>query len=77
VNAALRTDGALRTWDCRRLVLMCPACGADCLLPLSCPEYRPDAGAEVVFRRPMATCSRCGQLVVANVIARQRLPKSL
>lgn len=43
---------------------------------LSCPEYWPDAGTEVVFRRPMARCSRCSQIVVANVIARQRLPKS-
>src|ERR1035438_5723189 len=40
-NAALRTDGAWHVWDGRGLVLVCPACGADCLS--ICPGYQVDA----------------------------------
>jgi hypothetical protein len=76
-NAALLTDERCGAWHCRRLVLVCPHCAADCLVALTFPVYQRDAGPEVIFRRPMARCARCNRFVVANVIARQRMPKSI
>jgi DNA-directed RNA polymerase subunit RPC12/RpoP len=57
-------------------VIVCPACGADRLIPLTFPIYRRQAGPEVVLRRPLAKCSSCGERMFAEVIARQRIPKS-
>jgi hypothetical protein len=57
------------------IVLVCPACGADSLIPLTFPIYQQEAGTEVVFVRPMAKCSGCGQRIFAKIIARQRLSK--
>ena len=68
-----------RRADCMapsRLVLVCPSCRADCLVPVTVSVYRREAGPEVFFRRPLARCRGCGRVVVASVIARQRLPKA-
>lgn len=56
-------------------VLICPACGADRLIPLTFPVYQPEAGPEVVWVRPMAKCSGCGERIFAKIIARERLSK--
>jgi hypothetical protein len=57
-------------------VLVCPACGADRLIPLTFSVYQREAGPEVVVVRPMAKCSGCGERIFAKIIARQRLSKS-
>jgi hypothetical protein len=59
------------------IVLVCPACGADRVIPLTFPMHQREAGPEVVFMRPMAKCSGCGERIFAKVIARQRLPKPI
>src|ERR1700693_1868882 len=43
------------------IVLVCPACGADRLIPLTFPMHEREAGPEAVFVRPMAKCSGCGE----------------
>jgi DNA-directed RNA polymerase subunit RPC12/RpoP len=58
------------------VVLVCPRCGADRLIPLTFPVFQRQAGAEVIFRRPMAKCSGCGERIFAKIVARQRVPKS-
>jgi predicted RNA-binding Zn-ribbon protein involved in translation (DUF1610 family) len=58
------------------VVLVCPKCGADRLIPLTFPMYQRQAGVKVIFRRPMAKCSGCGERIFAKIIARQRAPKS-
>jgi hypothetical protein len=58
------------------IVLVCPACGADRLIPLTFSVYKREAGPEVVVVRPMAKCSGCGERIFAKIIARQRLSKS-
>jgi hypothetical protein len=55
-------------------LILCPGCGADRLIPLSFPEYRRKAGPEVIFRRPLAKCTGCGERIFARVVARSRLP---
>jgi hypothetical protein len=55
-------------------VIECPKCGADKLIPLTFPVYQREQGPEVVFRRPMAKCSGCGERIYARIIARQALP---
>src|SRR4029077_7976884 len=57
------------TWDGHPLVLICPKCGADRLIPLTFPIYQRKSGAEVIFRRPMAKCSGCGERIFAKVTA--------
>jgi hypothetical protein len=57
------------------IVLVCPSCGADRLIPLTFPIYQREAGPEMVLVRPMAKCSGCGQRIFAKIIARQRLSK--
>jgi DNA-directed RNA polymerase subunit RPC12/RpoP len=57
-------------------VIVCPACGADRLIPLTFAVYRRQTGPEAVLRRPLAKCSFCGERVFAHIIARQRIPKS-
>lgn len=57
-------------------VIVCPACGADRLIPLTFPIYQRRSGPEVVLRRPLAKCASCGERVFAQIIARQRIPKS-
>jgi hypothetical protein len=59
------------------IVLVCPACGADRLIPLTFPVYQREAGPEVVLVRPMAKCSGCGERIFAKIIARQRLSRRL
>ena len=60
-----------RSWqDATVLMILCPACGADRLIPLTFPVYRRNAGPEVRYRRPMAKCSGCGERVFAHVVAR-------
>ncbi len=62
----------MRPWDHRRILkILCPACGADRLIPLTFAIYRREAGPEVEYRRPMAKCSGCGQRMFANITARQ------
>ena|ERR1700686_2337619 len=58
------------------IVLVCPACGADRLIPLTFPVYQREAGPEVIVVRPMAKCSGCGERIFAKIIAQQRLSKS-
>jgi DNA-directed RNA polymerase subunit RPC12/RpoP len=58
-------------------VLVCPACGADRLIPLTFPMHQREAGPEVVCLRPVAKCSGCGERIFAKVVARQRLSKSI
>ena len=58
------------------IVLVCPACGADRLIPLTFSVYQREAGPEVIVVRPMAKCSGCGERIFAKIIARQRLSKS-
>lgn len=58
------------------VVLTCPTCGADRLIPLTFPVYQRKAGPEVVFHRPLAKCSGCGERIFAKITARQRQPKS-
>ncbi|MFZ0179332.1 MAG: hypothetical protein WAL84_05585 [Candidatus Dormiibacterota bacterium] len=55
------------------IVLVCPACGADRLIPLTFPVYQREAGPEVIVVRPMAKCSGCGERIFAKIIARQRI----
>jgi DNA-directed RNA polymerase subunit RPC12/RpoP len=59
-----------------RVVLSCPACRSNLIVPLSLPEYRRPAGPEVNLRRPVAKCSRCGARIFAEILTRQRLPKA-
>jgi hypothetical protein len=54
--------------------LCCPHCGADRLVPLTFPVYRPQAAPEVVYRRPVAKCAECGERIDAGVVARQPQP---
>jgi hypothetical protein len=54
-------------------LILCPACGADKLIPLTFPVYRREAGPEIQIRRPMAKCSCCGERMYAHVVARSRL----
>jgi hypothetical protein len=58
------------------VVLFCPACRSDLIVPLSFPVYQRPAGHEVHLRRPVAQCLRCGVRIVAAILTRQRLPKS-
>jgi hypothetical protein len=69
-----RTDGRGTSWHDGRAVIECPKCGADRLIPLTFPVYQREQGREVVFRRPMAKCSGCGERVYARVVATQALP---
>jgi hypothetical protein len=57
-----------------RKLILCPACGADKLIPLTFPVYRRQAGPEVHIRRPLAKCSSCGERIFAHIVARSRLP---
>ena len=57
------------------IVLVCPACGADRLIPLTFPVYQREAGPDVIVVRPMAKCSGCGERIFAKIIARQPLSK--
>ena len=54
-----------------RLIILCPSCGADRLIPLTFPVYRRAARAEVHYRRPMAKCSGCGERMFARITVRQ------
>ena len=54
--------------------LVCPGCGADRLIPLSFPVFRPETGDEVVLRRPVAKCAGCGERMFAHVVIRSRHP---
>jgi hypothetical protein len=81
-SAPLASDGSLANRRMVRprvrvtaIVLVCPACGADRLIPLTFPIYQREAGPEVVLLRPMAKCSACGERVFVKIIARQRLSK--
>ncbi len=56
-------------------VIVCPACGADRLIPLTFAVFQRQTGPEVVLRRPLAKCSSCGERMFAQIIARQRVPK--
>jgi hypothetical protein len=58
------------------VVLSCPACRSDLIVPLSFPEYQRPAGPEVYLRRPVGQCLRCGARIIADILTRQRLPKS-
>jgi hypothetical protein len=58
------------------VVLTCPACRSELVVPLSFPEYRRPAGPEVNLRRPVASCLRCGARIFADIQARQRIPKA-
>ena len=57
------------------IVLVCPACGADRLIPLTFSVYQRETGPEVVVVRPMAKCSGCGERIFAKIVARQRVSK--
>jgi hypothetical protein len=52
-----------------RTLILCPACGDDRLIPLNFPQFEPDAGPDVAFRRPIAKCSTCGERVFAHLVA--------
>jgi hypothetical protein len=51
-----------------RTLILCPACGADRLVPLNFPQFRPEAGPGAAFRRPIAKCSGCGERVFAHLV---------
>ncbi len=53
------------------LMILCPSCGEDRLIPLTFPVYRREAGPEVIYRRPMAKCSGCGERMFARITVRQ------
>jgi proline racemase len=61
----------------RSLCLCAPRAAPIALIPLTFPMHQREAGPEVVFMRPMAKCSGCGERIFAKVIARQRLPKPI
>lgn len=52
--------------------MVCPGCGADRLIPMSFPTYRPEAGDVVVLRRPVAKCAGCGERIQAHTVIRSR-----
>jgi len=68
----VRTKGTSGCHDWPLLIL-CPACGADKLIPLTFPLYRRQGGPEVEFRRPFAKCSSCGERIYAHIATRSRL----
>jgi len=58
------------------VVLRCPACRSDVLVPLTFAVYQRPAGSEVNLRRPLAKCAGCGARIFAAILTRQRVPKS-
>jgi hypothetical protein len=54
-------------------LILCPACGADRLIPLSFPQLRAQAGPATAFRHPIAKCCACGTRVFAHLDARSLL----
>ena len=48
-------------------LILCPACGADRLIPLSFPQFQPEAGPAAAFRRPIAKCCACGERIFAHL----------
>ena len=56
------------------MLLRCPKCQADRLVPLTFAVYQREAGSRVVLRRPLAKCAACGERIFAHVIASQPAP---
>jgi len=58
------------------MLLRCPRCGADRLVPLTFAVYQREAGPQVVVRRPLAKCAACGERIFAHVVASQPAPST-
>jgi len=56
-----------------RTLILCPSCGADRLIALNFPQFRPEAGPDIAFRRPIAKCCACGERVFARLVARSHV----
>jgi hypothetical protein len=56
-----------------RTSILCPACGADRVIPLTFPQDRPEADPDVAFRRPMGKCCACGERLFGHLIATSRV----
>jgi hypothetical protein len=50
-----------------RTLILCPACGADRLIPLTFRQHQPEAGPPAAYRYPIAKCCACGERIFAHL----------